>query len=814
MAVLLGEWGFASDDLIDSSGNGHDATFAANGGAGGLTYVDGPLPSTRAAVFGNELHAINLGRAGLEPPINGVTTMGWMRLPTGLSASQVFTLLCKARAASSSRSRIGIQGGGAPDWAVRWSDDLHFASGGATLTAGQWHHLAMVDGPNSWAVYVNGTSLAGAARSAGAGIWENYPWTIGRSTDVSDQWAADGMAVSMVRIFDGELTQAEVQTWMGVSVEIEPEPEPEPPVSSTSVLDGLGEQVRLYDANGQEQFLLKQGETGGLVTRTIAEENQLSGTPRSEWDLVAGAWGGISTLQGFADGFSFNRDEVCKFKIAQSNANGWIADVYRLGWYGGNGAHHYGMLVPNGTQLAASQSQPAPLDSDAITTLPSLDCSNWSETLEWEVPEDVPSGVFLLKLTEVEGSGSSHVMFVVRDDQRYADLMVMLADSTWVAYNAFGGVGPAQTDLLSGNSLYYGSAVNQYASDCARFVSYDRPFVNRAACNAGQSYGAVEWSNFFTGEYGMIRFLERNGIDAKYYSCLDAAGDPDGLLLNRVNAAMLVGHNEYWSDNMRSGWEAFKAGGGNVFSSSGNEVFWRTVGHEPDSQGRPRQMECYKSTIAERSSASRPQWTGTWRDKAGAGRGGNHPENLLTGTIFGVNGTDFRSLRVPVAGNYHLSPIWRGTAVAELTSGEWVGPAQGVGFEWDTYGPAGTSSATAAEHMAEPIPGTQYASHAEYTVSAGLRLTDAGDIYEGGGTVAHRLVIAPSGAFGGITFGTGTVNWPLMLDPQNTYHGVGSNNESAVIQQATLNILADMGCLPETVQSGLAIPTPHEWSFA
>lgn len=215
---LLGQWGFANN-LTDSSGNGHDGTFAANGGAGGLTYVDGPLPSTRAVVFGNELHAINLGRTGLEPPTNGVTTMGWMRLPTGLSAGQVFTLLCKARAASSSRSRIGIQGGGAPDWAVRWSDDLHFASGGATLTAGQWHHLAMVDGPNSWAVYVNGTSLAGAARSAGAGIWENYPWTIGRSTDVSDQWAADGMAVSMVRIFDGELTQAEVQTWKGTPVE-------------------------------------------------------------------------------------------------------------------------------------------------------------------------------------------------------------------------------------------------------------------------------------------------------------------------------------------------------------------------------------------------------------------------------------------------------------------------------------------------------------------------------------------------------------------------------------------------------------------
>ncbi|MFI7608775.1 N,N-dimethylformamidase beta subunit family domain-containing protein [Micromonospora sp. NPDC049366] len=536
----------------------------------------------------------------------------------------------------------------------------------------------------------------------------------------------------------------------------------------------------------------------------VAAENALPGTPRAVWDLPVGALGGVDSLQGFCDGFSADKSETVAFKIGQSDGAGWTASIYRLGWYGGNGARLYANLTPTSGQLAASQSQPAPADADPSTTLLSADCAAWATTLEWTPPAWAPSGMYVLRLDRT-GGGASHVLFVLRDDDRVADLMVMPADSTWQAYNAWGGLGSGQ---YAGNSLYYGTSVYQYNDDAARFISYNRPIINRGACDPGRNYGAVEWSTWFTGEYPMLRFLERNGIDAKWYSCLDAAGDPDGDLLANVNAAMFVGHNEYWSDGMRSGWEAAKAAGTSIFSCAGNEVFWRCVGSAADSDGRPRTWECQKSTIGGRGS-DRPEWTGAWRDPAGSGKGGGRPENELTGTIFVVNGPDLRSLVVPQAGGYSATPLWRHTPVAALGVGQsWSSPGQILGFEWDTYGPGGTSSPGAA-YLADPHPEAIYCSDATYTIPSGLLLTDAGDEYTSGGTASHRLVVHPGGN-GAIAFGTGTVNWALGLDNANVYQQ-GGDNVSSVIQQATINMLTDMGAPPATLMAGLTMPTPHDW---
>ena len=542
----------------------------------------------------------------------------------------------------------------------------------------------------------------------------------------------------------------------------------------------------------------------------VAAENALTGTARATWDLSSPDLGGHPALQGFCDGFSVNKSDTASFKIAQSDGAGWTAQVYRLGWYNGDGARLYGTLTPSGGQLTTSQSQPAPGDADPVTTKLSADASNWSASLTWSPPAWAPSGIYILRLNRT-GGGASHVTFVVRDDARAADLMFMPADSTWNAYNAWGGMG---TDQYTGNSLYYGTNVDQYNADCARFVSYDRPVVNRGAADAGRSYGAVEWSTFFTSEYPMLRFVERNGIDTKYYSCLDASGDATGTHLKGgsgravVKAAIFVGHNEYWSDAMRAGWESARDAGVSVFSAAGNEVFWRTYGSgTPDAAGRPRIYECYKSTIGARGSTGRTQWTGSWRDPDGAGKGGNSPENSFTGTIFVVNGPNLKSLVVPFAGGYSAQPIWRDTSVAALTTGQsFTSPSQILGFEWDTYGPAGTDGA-GASFMASPHVRARFCSDVTYAVSGDL-LVDAGDVY-GSGNATHRLVVYPGGA-GAIVFGTGTVNWSLGCDSANTYQQ-GADNTSNVIQQATLNMLTDMGAPPTTLMSGLTQPSPVAW---
>jgi hypothetical protein len=75
----------------------------------------------------------------------------------------------------------------------------------------------------------------------------------------------------------------------------------------------------------------------------VACENQLPGTPQSVWDVGAGEG---TTIQGFADPFSVNVGQSISFKI-ESPATAYKIDIYRMGYYGGDGARLEGSATPN-----------------------------------------------------------------------------------------------------------------------------------------------------------------------------------------------------------------------------------------------------------------------------------------------------------------------------------------------------------------------------------------------------------------------------------------------------------------------------------
>jgi hypothetical protein len=80
-------------------------------------------------------------------------------------------------------------------------------------------------------------------------------------------------------------------------------------------------------------------------------------------------------------------------------------------------------------------------------------------------------------------------------------------------------------------------------------------------------------------------------------------------------------------------------------------------------------------------------------------------------------------------------------------------------------------------------------------------LTDQGSTYNTSGTASHSLTLyrAPSGA---LVFGAGTVQWAWGLD---TLHDRDPSTVSRPMQQATLNLLADMHVQPATRQSDLIL---------
>jgi len=77
------------------------------------------------------------------------------------------------------------------------------------------------------------------------------------------------------------------------------------------------------------------------------------------------------------------------------------------------------------------------------------------------------------------------------------------------------------------------------------------------------------------------------------------------------------------------------------------------------------------------------------------------------------------------------------------------------------------------------------------------RILDYGSTYAAG-TATHHLVFhkRPSGA---LVFGAGTTQWSWGLDAEHD----GKRGVSVDMQQATVNLLADMGAQPATLQAGL-----------
>ncbi|HEV8635795.1 MAG TPA: N,N-dimethylformamidase beta subunit family domain-containing protein, partial [Chloroflexota bacterium] len=497
------------------------------------------------------------------------------------------------------------------------------------------------------------------------------------------------------------------------------------------------------------------------VTNPIACENTKIGNPASEWD-IGGA--GDSSIQGFATDISVNKGQTVHFKIS-TTATAYRIDLYRLGYYGGMGARKVA-TVPNTATL--KQNQPACL-TDSTTGL--VDCGNWAESASWAAPIDAVSGVYIARLVRESGvAGASHIAFVVRDDAGQSDLLFQTSDTTWQAYNGYGG-----------NSLYTGSPDGR-----AYKVSYNRPFTTRGGGGGG---GPEDW--IFNAEYPMIRFLERNGYNVSYATDVDTDRLGSANLLKH-KAFLSVGHDEYWSGTQRANVEAARAAGVHLAFFSGNESFWKTRWENAiDGSATPyRTLVTYKETHANAKIDPLPTvWTGTWRDpRFSPPADGGRPENGLSGTMFTVQGTS-APIGVPSADG--KMRFWRNTSVATLPSAQTASiGVDTIGYEWDEdldngFRPAGLIRLASS------------------TLSVTQKLQDNGSTYAAG-SATHAMTLYKHSS-GALVFGAGTIQYAWGLDDDHD-RSPGTTSD-ARLQQATVNLFADMGVQPGTLQAGLVAAT-------
>jgi hypothetical protein len=478
---------------------------------------------------------------------------------------------------------------------------------------------------------------------------------------------------------------------------------------------------------------------------TVAENCQL-GSPPSEWDVQGS---GDPSIQGFATEMSVDQGGRVDFKV-KTDAPDYRLDIYRMGYYYGNGARKVATVQPS---APLPQTQPA-CDQEASTGL--VDCGNWAVSASWQVPAGAVSGIYFAKLVRESGPpGASHVTFVVRDDDGASDVLFQTSDTTWQAYNRYGG-----------NSLYAGGPGQNPGR--AYKVSYNRPFSTR---------GTEPEDSVFNAEYPMVRWLESNGYDVSYSTGADS--DLRGAEIREHKAFLSVGHDEYWSRAQRDNVKAARDAGVHLGFFSGNEVFWKTRW-----ENNHRTLVSYKETHA--GSKIDPQsnvWTGTWRDPRPFNPEGPEPENALSGNIFMVN-SGTAAIKVPADDG--KMRLWRGTSVASQAPDQTATLADDtLGYEWDEDLDNGARPAGLFRNSTTTVNGVE-------------KLQDNGSTYAPG-TATHHLTEYRHG--NALVFGAGTIQWSWGLDGR---HDRGGSTPDLRMQQATVNLFADMGIQPGWIQAGLA----------
>jgi hypothetical protein len=217
----------------------------------------------------------------------------------------------------------------------------------------------------------------------------------------------------------------------------------------------------------------------------------------------------------------------------------------------------------------------------------------WPTFCTVNVPLAWRSGLYRAILSDSKSSRvSENVFFVVTSASpgRSSPILLQFASATYQAYNSWGG-----------KSLYPSDSPER-----ARKVSFNRP-------------GGMDYIR----EIGFLCWMRVNGLPVECCTSIDL--HENRSLLDGYRLLLSVGHDEYWSKEMRDNVESFIAKGGNVAFFSGNVCWWQIRFEDGN-----RTMVCFKSAVEDPlMGVDNARVTVNWHSAPV-----NRPENSLTGVSF------------------------------------------------------------------------------------------------------------------------------------------------------------------------------------
>ena len=356
------------------------------------------------------------------------------------------------------------------------------------------------------------------------------------------------------------------------------------------------------------------------------------------------------------------------------------------------------------------------------------------------------------------------MVFPVRNDSRASEVLYVLPDADYQAYNLWGC-----------KSLYFDACggANTIAGDGrAVAVSFDRP----------QPEGDSEDNHFFGPDYNTVYWLEQQGYDVTYTDDIQTDSNPSSLLNHKID--LVSGHSEYWSSGSFNNFKDARDAGVNIVSLSANTAYWQTR-----YENNHRTLVCYKTIQGTASGnpggtpndpasigpngEARPEFATTTRRDPGApagdpnappgGRiGPNEPENSLWGVMYvGDNDDNPFKMSIPAGnanGEFASSRFWRNAGISTTQTTTMEEPF--VGWEWDQI-------PTQPGYLAQEPAGVKQLTLTDVSNPGDSWLQDAGRARAATappGTPSNVSAVeyrAPSGA---LVFATGTMEWSLAFD--------------------------------------------------
>ncbi|MER9340268.1 hypothetical protein NKI41_05675 [Mesorhizobium sp. M0601] len=237
----------------------------------------------------------------------------------------------------------------------------------------------------------------------------------------------------------------------------------------------------------------------------------------------------------------------------------------------------------------------------------SVEGCGWQASFEFRIGDDWPSGAYRVTLTADGRDGKPircHHLFIVapQPGKKPGRVLQVAATGTWLAYNTWGGSNHYEGITGPGRDQY-ARMVSTQRPWCRGFVVLPReaprvPLEVAVPPKTMPRYPHMEWA-FATGhskkyassgwasyDSHFFRFAERAGYAVDLASQHDLHFSPD--ILDGYDCVVLVGHDEYWTWEMRDAVDTYVERGGHAARFAGN-FMWQT---RLEDEGR-RQV-CYK----------------------------------------------------------------------------------------------------------------------------------------------------------------------------------------------------------------------------